>query len=225
MDGTQTLKLQMFLRVDTFCQVEHAAEFAAGTHGLELVQLLHAIIGDLNEQISVQAAETNMAQAMTDTKEAARQALHADLKRIRRTAQGLEQRKPGVAAQFKLRKHTDDALIAAGHAFLTNGDPLKAEFIKSDLPADFLTQLQTNLNAFAQARTGQDMHLSRQVAATSNLHNLIKRGVAAVRQLDPIVRNKFSVDQSIIAAWASASHIERSPTKTPEPPPQPSPQP
>ena len=218
-------ELAMLQRVDTFCQVEHSSDFPAGTRGLELVQEIHTIIAEINEQVSIQAAEANMAEAMTDTKEAARQALQADLERINRTARGIERRTPGVAAQFKLRGRNDNALIATGHAFLANADPLKQEFIKSDLPADFLTQLQTHLTAFEQARTAQDMHLSRQVAATSSIRTLLKRGVAAVRQLDPIVRNKFSAATSILAAWAAASHIERPPKHTPDAPPPPPAQP
>ena len=221
MRDTETRKYDMLLRVDTFCQVEHSSDFAAGTRGLELMQEIHAIIGDVNLQINAQAAETGLTQAMTDTKEAARQALRADLERIYRTARGMERRTPGIVAQFKLRARNDDALIASGHAFLANADPLKAEFIKSDLPADFLTQLQTHLNAFAQARTGQDTHLSRQVAATSGIRALLERGVAAVRQLDPIVRNKFSADPAALGAWKSASHIERPPKQTPGTPPPP----
>jgi hypothetical protein len=41
----------------------------------------------------------------------------------------------------------------------------------------------------------------------------------ALRKLDPIIRNKYANDPATLAAWTSASHIERAPKRKKESPP------
>jgi hypothetical protein len=59
------------------------------------------------------------------------------------------------------------------------------------------------------------------VAATAAIDTQIERGMNAVRQLDPVVRNIFAADVSAMAAWHSASHVERSPRRSAPPSPTP----
>ncbi len=218
MQNTENRKLAMLARVDNFCAVEHAGDFPAKTRGGELAQSIKQNLTAVNDEVAAQATAARLAQAGTDGKEAARNALRSALEQLSQTARGMDADMPGTAASFKLPARTDNALIAAAHAFQTNATPLKAEFIKNELPADFLTQLQQHLSAFEQARTTRATQTGRQVAATASIRALLAAGVNAVRQLDPIVRNKYHADPATLAAWASASHIERAPHRKPAAP-------
>jgi len=53
------------------------------------------------------------------------------------------------------------------------------------------------------------------VAATAAIDVEVERGMNAVRELDPIVRNKFASDAATLAAWSSATHVERNPRRKP----------
>jgi hypothetical protein len=208
MQDTETRQHEMFLRLDQFHSVEHAADFPANTRAGQLAQTLHDIVTQLIEQVGAQTAARRLAQSSTEVKDDGRQRLRALLEQIRDTARGMDAERPGTAALFKLTSRTDEALIAAARAFLTNAQPLKAEFIKNELPADFLEQLQQRLTDFEQARAAQSTHMAQQVAATTAIRTLLAEGRRARQQLKPIVLNKYRNDPAKLAAWTSAGHVE-----------------
>lgn len=51
------------------------------------------------------------------------------------------------------------------------------------------------------------------VTATAEIGESVRRGMIARRILDGIVRNVYKNDPSKLAAWSSASHIEKGPMK------------
>ena len=208
MNDTETLKYEMLLRVDQHCSVDQAGDFDAKTRAGALAQTVHNVIPQLNEQIGKQAAARRLAQSSTESKDAARQLLRALLEQIRDTARSMDADAPGTRALFKLTSRTDETLIAAARAFQTNAQPLEAEFIRNELPADFLARLQQYLDAFEQARAAQSTHIAQQVAATTAIRTLLATGMRAVKQLHPIVRNKYRTDLAKLAAWKSVSNIE-----------------
>ncbi|MBK9216198.1 MAG: hypothetical protein IPM59_11485 [Chloracidobacterium sp.] len=62
-----------------------------------------------------------------------------------------------------------------------------------------------------------NLHKSR-VAATADTSAKIREGMIKVRILDGIVRNVYANDPGKLAAWISASHVEKAPKKqTPTP--------
>ncbi len=79
------------------------------------------------------------------------------------------------------------------------------------MPADFLEDLEADINALETAATqkmqGRDSH----VTATAAIDELIERGMRAVQELDPVMRNTFTADAANLAGWLSASRVERSP--------------
>src|SRR2546423_1835320 len=209
MKDTENRTHEMLMRVEQFCTGEHAADFPADTRAGALAQTVHTKFTQLATQVGEQAAARRLAQSATERKEAPRQLLRAALEQIRNTARGMDADTPGTAARFKLTSRTDDALLAAARAFQTNAQSLKAEFIKNELPADFLDQLEKHLTAFEQGRAAQATYVARQVAATTAIRALLKDSAQAVKQLKPIVRNKYRDDPATLAAWESASRIER----------------
>lgn len=61
-----------------------------------------------------------------------------------------------------------------------------------------------------------------QVAATAEIGAAIRRGMIARRILEGVVKNRYRNNVGKLAAWLSASHIERAP-KSSKPPKNPQP--
>jgi uncharacterized protein (DUF433 family) len=85
-----------------------------------------------------------------------------------------------------------------------------AEFIRHELPASFIEDLQADIADLEHAIGGQNTGRNTHVSATASIETVIERGMNAVRKLDAIVRNKFHNDPATLAAWESARHIESS---------------
>lgn len=63
------------------------------------------------------------------------------------------------------------------------------------------------------------MTMAEHVAATADTSAKVREGMVIVRVLDGIVRNVYGNDPGKLAAWISASHVEKSPKKKAPPTP------
>ena len=95
--------------------------------------------------------------------------------------------------------------------FAADAVALKPEFIKRGLPANFLEDLNEDITAFEQALAQREQGKGAQVAASATIDDLIERGMKIARELDPVMRNIYENDPGKLAAWLSASHVERAP--------------
>jgi hypothetical protein len=128
---------------------------------------------------------------------------------------------PGLDDKFRAphnRSHQE--VLAAARAAAVDAVPFKAEFIRRGMPADFLEDLAADIDRMEQAVSRKARGTESHVAATAAIDAEVERGMTVVRQLDPVVRNTFASDPAALAAWFSASHVERAPRNSP---PQPSP--
>jgi hypothetical protein len=69
--------------------------------------------------------------------------------------------------------------------------------------------LKARILAVEQAVDGRAQQSGGRVAATAAVANAAKQGLADVRELDAIVRNIYAGNEAELAAWESASHVER----------------
>ena len=125
---------------------------------------------------------------------------------------------PGLDARFRLpRSLSDRELLGTAQAFARDATPLKAEFIRFALPADFLDDLNAHITEFEAAMTSRHAGVGEQAAATAAFDDALESGLNAVRQLDALVRNTFHADPANLAAWESARHVERAARRAPAP--------
>jgi hypothetical protein len=73
--------------------------------------------------------------------------------------------------------------------------------------------LKGDVKAIRRADSVKDNDDQEGVANTVAVGNLVKSGIAAVTQLNAIMRNKFKRNVTVLRAWSNASHIERSPQR------------
>ena len=140
------------------------------------------------------------------------------------TARALALDTPGLETKFRMpRSGTDQALLTAGRAFAADAVPLAGAFQQHEMPANFIDELHADIAALEEALSGRARSRDAHVVATAALEATVERGSKAVQRLHAIVRNKFRDDPAVLAAWESASHVERrSRTVAPpqlEPPP------
>lgn len=211
MNDRENRKHQMFVRVRDF-GAEHATDFAANSLGSQLFVTLAGIVTTLDGHAASQASKGGAARQGTTSRGQARQALLEDLQAISRTARVMADEVPGLDDKFRLPPSGNDALLlSTARAFAVDARPLAAQFIAHEIAADFLEDLADDIAAMEAAISEQSSGLGQRVAAGAAIDSVIDEGVAAVRKLDAIVKNKYANNPAVLAQWTSASHTERDP--------------
>jgi hypothetical protein len=201
----------------------HAATFPPTTFAGELFARLSGVISELEAHTTAQDSGRRSAQEGTTSKASARSEVREHLERISRTARAMALTVPGLEDKFRLpRKPKDQEILTTARTFSTDADPLKAEFIRRGMPATFLEDLEADITAFETSINQKIQGTEKHVTATAAIDDAMERGLNTVRELDPIMRNTFMNDPAKLAAWLSASHVERAPKRA-KPPTQPSP--
>jgi len=211
MNDRENRKFQMFLRVQDF-GIIHADDFAAGSLARLLFGNLSDIIAEIEGHAASEASGVGLARQGTTTRGQAIDAVREDLEAINRSALTMNDVVPGIEDKFRLpRNRGVQHLLSAARAFLIDATPLKDEFIKRELPANFLEDLQADIDALEAAISRQASGVGSHVAAGAAIDDAIDRGAETVRNLDAMVRNKYANNPAVLAEWTSASHTERNP--------------
>ncbi len=198
-----------------FCTA-HAAQFPANSFAGEQFAALDSAINALETHASAQSSGRGGARQGAAGKAAARDELMRDLEAISRTARAMALTTPGLDDKFRTpHNKSNQEVLAAARAVATDALPLKAKFIRRGMPADFLEVLAADIALMEQANSQKARGTESHVAATAAIDTEVERGMNAVRQLDPVMRNTFVSDPATLAAWFSASHVERTPRGAP----------
>lgn len=211
MNDHETRRSETFMRVREFGN-ERAAQFPRESFAGERLLALGAIITGLEAHASAQSSGLRGARQGGASKAAARDEVLRDMEAISRTARAMALTTPGLDDKFRLpRNPKDQDLITAARSFHADATPLRDEFVRRGLPADFLEDLEADIRAFEDANTSKMQSEETHVAATAAIDDLIERGMIVVRELDSVMRNIYANDPANLAAWLSASHVERPP--------------
>jgi hypothetical protein len=228
-NDNESRRHQMFRRVRDF-GTAHASDFATTSLAQQQFTSLTAVINELDGHASSESSGYGDERQGTSARAQARDAVRDDLEAINRTAKAMAGDVPAVDDKFRVpRNNNDQQLLNAARAFKDDATPLQAQFVAHEMPADFLTELQNDIDALEDAITAQSSGVGSHVSAGAAIDDAISRGVEVVRKLDAIVRNKYANNPAVLAEWTSASHTERAPrrgapvTAPPPPPPAPTP--
>lgn len=225
MNDRESRTYQKLLRVRNFGNA-HAGDFSASSLGTQTFAILGGVVTEIESHSTSETSAHGSARQGTETRAQSRAALRDDLESIARTARVMSVEIPGLNDKFRLpRNNNDNDLLNTARAFLADATPFKAQFIAYELPADFLEDLQDDINAMQTAISNQSSGVGNHVAANAALEDALGRGVEIARKLDAIVRNKYENNRAALAEWTSASHTERGPRRaaagggsTPPPP-------
>jgi hypothetical protein len=122
----------------------------------------------------------------------------------------------GIEAKFRLpRSQSDQNMLATGRAFYEESAAYDADFKTYGLDGTFRPELLAEIEAFEDSLDPTGSAIDEHVAATAEIGAAIGRGMIARRILDGVVKNKYRNNVGKLAAWLSASHIERPPKSSP----------
>ena len=204
----------------------HASDFAPTSLGHQYFTDIAEVVAEFDNHAAAEASGHAAARQGTESKAQARAALRDFMDDMSGTARAIDD-VPGIAEKFRVpRNNNDKELLNAARAFKNDAEPLKAHFIAHEMPPDFLDELQERIDDFEEAISAQSTGVSNHVAAGAGMDAAVARGLDRSRKLDPIVRNKYRDNPTVLAEWTSASHTERAPrrAKAEAPPTPPSPQ-
>jgi len=208
MNDSQVHELDMGQRVRDLADTR-PADFPAGSRRAELLAQLRQVITEV-EGYAAKQDEANLdLQEQTEQKKAAINSLLQQMRPVNQTARSIDEHLPGTADQFKMPRDSEQAILNRARAYIVAATPIAAEFIKRDLPATFLTDLQAAIDDVEAAGTRKSNALANQTAATAGLRAALKRLLAIVRDLDTAMRNLYRQDPAALAAWTSASRVEK----------------
>lgn len=204
-------RYEMQVRVVQFGN-KHAASFTgiATAKFAELATLVDATETKSAEQ---QSGFGEAAQQF-EVKDTCRENLRDLMSDISRTAKSMEYAIDGISNKFFFQRNMSDAnLLAKARAFHSESQPYNTDFIAYGLPTTFRADLNAAADAFEASFTNTAGATAEHVAATAATAAKIREGMIIVRILDGIVKNKYSNDPGNLAAWISASHVEKAPDK------------
>ncbi len=213
MDSSETRRYEMFMRVQQF-GADNAADFPAGSVGAAQFAVIGSEIVKIGQYADAQSTGGGGARQDFVTKDTARENLRDAVADIVRTARSMNYQFDGIAAKFRMpRSQNDQNLLIASRAFSDESAAYDTDFQAYGLGKNFRAELQIDITAFADSLTPSGSMIDRQVAGTAEISAAVRRGMIARRILEGVVRNKYNASVGKLAAWLSASHIERAASK------------
>ena len=164
-----------------------------------------------------QAAESEGFSA-TDVKGSERSDLENALDPVRTAARAAEFDIPGTRDRYRYnRAMSHQELLAAGRSFALGGAADEALLVSYDAPAGWVATITAACDAFEAAFGLQDSAVGTRVAKNAELYALVNEINALVGALRHHVINNTTTNPGARAAWNSAAHVEKAPTKKKKP--------
>jgi hypothetical protein len=209
----------MLVRIKQF-GIDNAADFT-GIATTKFAEI-GSKVDQTQEKSAGQQAGFGLTAQQFEVKDTAREDLRDEMSAIARTARSMEYSFDGISDQFRFQRNlSDETKLARARAFAIAAAPRQADFIAYGLPATFIADLTAAADAFEATFGSGASATAEQVAATAESAAFIREGMIAKRVLEGIVRNRYAGDPGKLAAWISASHVEKAPKSPPlaTPPP------
>lgn len=216
MNDSDRRRYEMQVRVNQI-GVDNAADFT----GLATTKFaeLGALVNDLESTSAAQQSGFGEAAQQFEVKDTCREDLRDIMSDISRTAKSMEYAFDGISDKFRFQRNMPDAaMLAKARAFHSESATYEADFIAYGMDATFRADLDTAADAFETSFSSTASATAEHVQATADEAAKVRQGMIIVRILDGIARNVYANNPGKLAAWLSASHVEKAPKKkTPTP--------
>lgn len=212
MNDEQRRLHERFNRVRNFCESLAPAFPVNSRSGMALEEIISAIKRS-EELDAAQSTHGRERQQGTIRRKELRERLCSQLSAIGKTARVIGKEHAAVKDRFRLSgsRRNDQALLSTAKAFITEATPHKALFLEYDMPANFLEELALTIADFERAINQQSKAAGGRMQARAGIDQLQARATGELEKLDTAIRNRFRDDQAMLAAWESASRLERAP--------------
>jgi hypothetical protein len=194
-----------------------AAAFPVNSRGHELYAAVNTSIGNIERFSADQAMHAHGFREKSAQKNVAEESLRDLMVSMNRTARSMSRSMPGMEEKFRLPSNRDgQTWLATAHAFATDAEPFADEFVRRGMAPEVIDDLKARILAVESAIDAQTRAEAGRVTATAALAEAVQEGLAAVRELDTTMRNTYAGNEAELAAWESASHVERAPRRSEE---------
>lgn len=184
---------------------------------------MKGVVTRLEDLGANKVSATGASRQSTASKSEVKRRLSATLEGLNLAADAMGLDTPGFERKFRRpREKSNQALLNAARAFHEDALALEADFINYGMGAGFLAELAAEIADFERATGEHQNHAQTGVAVTAGVDDVIEEGRSIRRHLNAIVTNTLRDDHALLAAWESASHIERPSRKPKAKPPTPS---
>lgn len=136
-----------------------------------------------------------------------RDAVLTSLKAIAGTARRISFAVPDINPFQLPRRRSFSTMIATGRAFIVEADKRQAEFVKLGMPATFVADFTSAVDALEQAVTLQINSRTLRLDAQAHLEHALDDGLHLVGDLDTILGNSLRPNPALLATYRGARRI------------------
>jgi hypothetical protein len=200
---------ERFIRSVAF-KDDNLAVISTSEKGLEVFVDIAAAIAAIETESANQLKGATTSIKENSTKQTAREHLRTILQMFSRTANIIDYEIPNFSKDFVYPKNrTDQELLTSAKVTVPKATANKQIFIRYGVPAEIIADLEAEIADFEATVPAAASAAGTKVTATSQLNEVVKKGVIGMRIADAIIKNLFRDNPSKLAAWAAASHLER----------------
>jgi len=213
MRDQERYRYETCFRIKQF-RLDNASDFPSGSVAAAQFAVISTVVDKLDLLIPKQADSGAKSGFGVANKDTCRENLRDGMHDVVRTARSMVYEFPNITELFQIPVNLSDAnMLAAAKIFIAEIPPYKADFIRYELEEGFDTELQDDIDAFEESLSPIVTATDDRAAATAEIGAEIRKAMIARRILLGIVKNKYKNDVGKLAAWLSASHIEKAPKK------------
>lgn len=171
-------------------------------------------LGLMESHMSAQATGVGDAAQSFEIKDTTRENLRAQMSPIARTARRMETMFDGISNKYRMpRNRTDQEMLATARSWVAELPADKDKFTSFGLPGSFIDDLAAAADAFENSFPATITAVDHRVESTAEIGASERRGMVELRTADAIIQNIYANNVGKLAAWLTASHVERPPKK------------
>lgn len=179
---------------------------------------LNAKVNEIEAATGGQSAAIGTSGQQFQLKDIDREELNDIMTAVANAARAAEPTNPGTQERFRFNRNLNDAdLLAAANSFLAATAAEQALLINWSAPATWHADLTAEAAEFDAAFSAAASADQTKVASTAEVKQLINEAMQLKRTAGHMVPNYFGDDPGAMAAWHSASTVEKDPKPTETP--------
>lgn len=198
--------------------IDYAALIPAGSIFETKSTAMTARVGEIEDIAGQQESAFSEGLSATDVKGSERQDLLDSMEPARDAARAAEVDHPGTRDRYRYTANmSDQSLLAAGRSFALGGATDEALLESYGAPDKWDNAISVACDAFEATFGPQDSAKGQSVALNAELASKTNEMNALKSQLRHIVKLYTKTNPGARAAWNTAAHVEKAPSK-PKPP-------
>lgn len=201
----ETRRYMMLVRVRDFGDA-HREMFLHSESAQRQLSALNIAVAELK---TLDVRKVSVARQARSRRQAARDALVAQLTAISKTARAIAHDDPAVRDGFEVNPRTSDqGLVTLARSLADKARTLEAAFVDHGMPESFLADLEAALSELERAAHQRATERRAHTAARASIRAALAAGTTAVQLLDAFVSNQLRSDPVGLEMWQRDRRVE-----------------